>query len=164
MRQNNRKPEPTYRVNWVGKDPNLMFSKAFIDGNEAKKLADSNADSIAYKIEKKGQDSIQYKIIPSAGSKEMVRDLKLKRQMREKKGMNAFINADGIGSVETVSTSEYKYNQNSKLISTVAISGALIYAGTRKEIENKYIRWSFIGLGVIHAIFNLKNYSINKNA
>ena len=84
-------------------------------------------------------------------------------RIREKKGINQFINADGIGENVDVTTTEYKQSQKARIVSTVVISGALIYAGTRKEIQNKYVRYGLIGLGVLNALANIRNFRINKD-
>jgi len=157
-----KKPNVFYKVDWIGQDPNYMFSKTFVKGKEALDLAKKNAESAAYKSVKVADDLIQWQIIPTEGSKEMIRQIKLKRQMREKKGLSQFVNADGIGDVEVVTTSEYKQNQRARILSTVVISGSLIYAGTRKELPT-WLRYSLIGLGSLNAILNIRAYNLNKN-
>ena len=158
-----RKPIAVYKVDWIGQDPNFMFSKTFVNGEEAMALAKKNVDSVAYKKTTDKNDTIQWQIIPTDGSKEMIRAVKLKRKIREKKGINQFINADGIGETVDVTTTEYKQSQKARIVSTVVISGALIYAGTRKEIQNKYVRYGLIGLGVLNALANIRNFRINKD-
>ncbi len=166
MAQNKKQaapPQLNYRVDWIGSDdPNFVFSKFFTTGQEALDLAKKNVEAIAYKKTKVKDSTSQWQIIPTEGSKEILRAVVLKRKMREKTGMSNFVNADGTGETEVVTTSEYKTNQNIKLASMVLISGALIYAGTRKEIENKYIRYGLIGAGVLNAIFNFRSFKFNQ--
>jgi hypothetical protein len=158
-----KKPTIVYKVDWIGQDPNFMFSKTFVSGQEALKLAEKNTESVAYKMVKSNKDTIQWQIIPTDGSKEMIRAVNLKRAINQKNGgLSNFMNADGVGEVATVTTSEYKQNQRSRLISTIAISGALIYAGTRKELQ-PWLRYTLIGLGSLNALFNIRNYNLNKN-
>jgi hypothetical protein len=157
-----KKPTVFYKVDWIGQDPNYMFSKTFVKGKDALDLAKKNAESVAYKTVKVADDLIQWQIIPTEGSKEMIRQIKLKRQMREKKGLSQFVNADGVGDVEVVTTSEYKQNQRARILSTVVISGSLIYVGTRKELPT-WLRYSLIGLGSLNAILNIRAYNLNKN-
>lgn len=157
-----KKPTVFYKVDWIGQDPNYMFSKTFVKGQEALNLAKKNAESVAYKTVKVSDDLIQWQIIPTEGSKEMIRQIKLKRQMREKKGLSQFVNADGVGDVEVVTTSEYKQNQRARILSTVVISGSLIYVGTRKELPT-WLRYSLIGLGSLNAILNIRAFNLNKN-
>ena len=156
-----KKPNVFYKVDWVGQDPNFMFSKTFVKGQEAVDLANKNAESIAYKSVKVNDDLIKWQIIPTEGSKEMIRQVKLKREMKEDKGLSQFVNADGVGDVEIVTTSEYKQNQRSRILSTVLISGSLIYVGTRKELPT-WLRYSLIGLGSLNAILNIRAFNINK--
>lgn len=156
-----KKPTVFYKVDWIGQDPNYMFSKTFVKGQDAVDLAKKNAESIAYKSVKVNNDLIQWQIIPTDGSKEMIRQVRLKRQMREGKGLSQFVNADGVGDVEVVTTSEYKQNQRSRILSTVVISGSLIYAGTRKELPT-WLRYSLIGLGSLNALLNIRAFNINK--
>jgi hypothetical protein len=163
LNRQKQKPVSVYKVDWIGQDPNFMFSKTFVDGEEAISLAKKNVDSVAYKKTTDKNDTVQWKIIPTDGSKEMIRAVKMKRKLREKKGINQFINADGIGSNTDVTTTEYKQSQRARVVSTVVISGALIYAGTRTEIQNKYVRYGLITLGVLNAIANIRNYRINNN-
>jgi len=156
-----KKPTIVYKVDWIGKeDPNIMFSKTFINGKEALEMAKSNSESVAYKMEKSDKDTIAWKMIPTVGSKEIVRSTKLKRKIRENKGFTTFFNADGIGEVTETTTTEYRQNQKSRILSTVVISSALIYAGTRKELQ-PVVRYSFIGLGILNALFNIHKYNLN---
>ena len=46
-------------------------------------------------------------------------------------------------------------------LSTVLISGSLIYVGTRKELPT-WLRYSLIGLGSLNAIMNIRAFNINK--
>ena len=156
-----KKPVVVYKVDWVGKDPNTMFSQTFIDGKDALALAKTNPDSVAYKMTANKKDVIAWQVLPSDGAKEMIRAVKMKRKIREKNGINGFINADGVGENVDVTTTEYRQNQRARIVSTVVISGALIYAGTRKEIENKYVRYGLVGLGVLNAIANIHKYNLN---
>lgn len=163
MEQQQRKEMPMYRVDWVGQDPNMLFTKVFKDGKEALSLANKNEESIAYKFVKNKDNTMLFKILPTKGSKEMVRAIKLKRQMREKSGFSNFINDDGIGEVAEVTTTEFKMNQKARVISIVAISGALIYAGTRKEALQPWLRYTLMGLGGAYALFTFRNYKKNQN-
>jgi len=155
-------PSIFYKVDWIGQDPNFMFSKTFLKGTEALDLAKKNVESIAYKSVKVNKDTIKWQIIPTDGSKEMIRAVKLKRGLSEKTGMSNFVNADGLGQVETVTTSEFKQSQRSRIISSVVISGSLVFIGTRKELP-MWIRYGAIGLAIVNAGFNIKNYNTNKN-
>jgi hypothetical protein len=159
--QQPKKPQNVYKVDWIGQDPNFMFSQTFVDGKQTLDMAKMNPDSVAYKMVKTNKDVIQWQIIPTEGSKEMIRGVKMKRKIREKQGLSNYINADGVGENKIVSTTEYAQNQKSRLITTVVISGALIYAGTRKELQ-PWLRYTLLGLGGLNAFFNLKNYQINK--
>lgn len=156
-----KKPTVVYKVDWIGQDPNMMFSRTFVNGKDAMALAKTNPDSVSYKMVKSDKDVIAWQVLPSDGAKEMIRAVKMKRKIREKNGMSNFINADGIGENAEVTTTEYRQNQRARIVSTVVISGALIYAGTRKEIENKYVRYGLIGLGVLNAIANIHKYNHN---
>jgi len=159
--QKQQKKEPSYKVDWIGTDPNYMFSKTFVDGKEAIELAKKNNESIAYKLDKTSKDSVKWKIIPTDGSKEMVKSVKIKRNLKKKQGIDTFVNADGTGDVEIVTTTELKRNQRVRLLSTVVLSSALGYAGTK--MENKYLKYGFFGLAIINAVFTLKNYQFNKD-
>jgi hypothetical protein len=160
--QKQKQPQNVYKVDWIGQDPNFMFSQTFIDGKATLDMAKQNPDSVAYKMVKTNKDVIQWQIIPTEGSREMIRGVKMKRKIREKQGLSNYINADGVGETKIVSTTEYAQNQKARLINTVAISGALIYAGTRKELE-PWLRYTLLGLGGLNAFFNIRNYQINKS-
>ena len=159
-----KKPESVYKVEWVGQDPNFLFSKTFVDGKSTMDFLSKNVDAIGYKkVKDDKQSTVQWQIIPSEGSKEMVRSVKLKRKIVEKKGLSSFVNADGTGNVATVTTSQYSANQKALIIDTLVVSGALIFAGTRPEIQNKYVKWGLIGVAVLNAVFNIHRYNLNKN-
>jgi len=160
-RHPSKKKTATYKVDWIGSDANYMFSKSFTSGKEALELAKKNSESIAYKLDESKKDSVKWKIIPTDGSKEMVKAVKIKRNIKKKQGIDSFVNADGTGDVEVVSTTEFKRNQRVRILSTVAISGALTYAGS--QTENKHIKYAFFGLAILNAFFTLKNYQFNKD-
>lgn len=155
-----RKKEAIYRVEWIGNDPNYVFTKEFTSIKDAQDFTKTNAEAIAYKVDKKSKDSTKWKIIPTESSKEMIRAVELKRRIKEKKGYSTFINADGMGSDEVVTTTEFKTHQNLRLLSAVAITGSLAYAGYK--MENKYVKYGFWGLALINAYANIKNFNFNK--
>jgi hypothetical protein len=151
-----------FLVEWIGNDPNYMFSKKFDNSKDALAFVDKNKTAIAYKMDNETKDSGKWKIIPTDSSREMIKAINLKRKLAEKKGLNTFLNADGTGDIEIVTTTEYKRNQNTRILSTVVLSGALAYAGTK--MENKYVKYGFFGLSLLNAFFTLRNHQINKIA
>ena len=158
--QNKNSKKAIFRVEWIGNDPNHVFTKEFSTLGETQDFLKSNSEAIGYKVEKRGKDSTKWKIIPSESSKEMIRAIELKRRIKDKKGYSTFINADGMGSNETVTTTEFKTHQNLRILSTIAISGSLAYAG--HKMENKYVKYGFWGLALINAYVNVKNFNFNK--
>lgn len=165
MFDNNRqqrqgKKQPKFMVEWIGNDANYMFVKKFETSKDALAFVDKNKTAIAYKLDNEGKDSGKWKIIPTDSSREMIKAINLKRKLAEKKGINTFLNADGTGDVEIVTTTEFKRNQNVRILSTVVLSGALTYAGTK--MDNKYVKYGFFGLALINTYFTLKNFQTNK--
>ena len=157
---NQQAKKPIFRVEWIGNDPNFAYTKEFTSLKETQDFIKNNAEAIAYKIDKKTKDSTKWKIIPSDSSKEMIKAIELKRRIKDKKGYSTFINADGMGSDEVVTTTEFKTHQNLRLLSTVAVSGSLAYAGYK--MDNKYVKYGFWGLAFINAFVNIKNFNFNK--
>lgn len=162
MRQKQQRPAMNYRVDWIGQDPNFLFSKKFSNGKEASELASKNAEAVAYKLTKESDGSSKWQIIPTPGSKELVRTVKLNRKIREKRGLSVYLNADGIGENEVVSTTEYRANQKIRIASTLLVSGALVYAGYKTE-STPWLRYTFFGVAALNAFFHMRNYNINKN-
>ncbi len=154
------KKSQKFMVEWIGNDPNYMFTKKFETSKDALGFVDKNKTAIAYKMDNEGKDSGKWKIIPTDSSREMIKAINLKRKLAEKKGVNTFLNADGTGDVEIVTTTEFKRNQNVRLLSTAVLSGALAYAG--HKMENKYVKYSFFGLAIANAFFTLRQRDINK--
>lgn len=154
--------KPKFLVEWIGNDPNYMFVKKFQTSKEALSFVDKNKTAIAYKVDNESKDSTKLKIVPTDSSREMIKAINLKRKLAEKKGLNTFLNADGTGDVEVVTTTEFKRNQHVRILSTVVLSGALTYAGMK--MENKYVKYGFWGLAFINSYLTLRNFQLNKNA
>ena len=70
-----KKPTVFYKVDWIGQDPNFMFSKTFVKGQEAVDLAKKNTESIAYKSVKVNDDLIKWQIKKKYNKNKYVQEL-----------------------------------------------------------------------------------------
>ncbi len=155
--QRKRPPFPPFRVAWVGQDLKHLYVKDFMSFEEASTFSKTVLEGIILSHRATKGLSHQWEIVPSPNSKLLIRDTQLRRKLMNESG---FFNANGATEIGTVTTSELRKSQNVRLIDVFAIAPLLIYAGTRKEL-NQLLRWSLIGVGIATAYYNGKNYLAN---
>lgn len=157
-RRNSRKPKEIFKVDWLGKDNKNIYSKVFADDvDAAMDFAKQYKYSIVSRKAKESKDTNQWEIIPTLQARELVKNVKLRKALDQK---NGFYNADGVSEIEVVTTSQAKASQTIRLVSMLAFTPVLVYAGTRKELPT-WLRYSLFAVAGINFLSNLKNFSTN---
>lgn len=156
---NQQRKRDIFHVLWIGQEGSTVFSKDFLEYNQAKEFAKPLKESVILKLNQANKFGKKFDMAETPQSKEFLKAVYLRRKLQNKKGK--FSSVDGETTIST--TSEYQKSQKIRLVDVFVIAPVLVYASTRKDIPT----WLRVSLGVIGAAtayYNAKNYLINKKA
>lgn len=156
--QNRRKqPQPLFKVDWMSKESDALFSKPFHDVNEAIAFAKNYKYAIVSKQVKASKEGFKYEIVPTLSARELRKNIMLRKALDKK---NGFYNADGVSETEVTSTAQVKASQTVRLVNMFVYTPVLIYAGTRKELPT-WLRYGLFAIAGLNFLTNAKNYTTN---
>ena len=162
MRQQ-RRPKVTYKVVWLGKNPEYMYQKMFPSQDAATRFSEKVENSMVYKVESfdKKLQAAKLRLIETDEAKKFLRAVKMSRRIEHKK-QNLFSKMTGGDEVAVVSTTEYRKSQRGRLVNTLVFA-PIFYAGYKlKDSETKWLGYALMGIAGLTALHSGKTFLANR--
>jgi hypothetical protein len=156
MEQNNQ--QEIYRIDWIGKSGNLMYSTNSGSYDEAMEIHKSAPESIVSKLVKTGEQAYQWQIVPTTSGKELLNAVAMKRELTQE---GKLINREGISSIGISTTPQFKKSQKARLIGMLLVTSVCAYAGTKKDLP-LWLRGALFTVAAGTLYVNGRNYISNR--